>query len=49
LLAPCSWPSFDAGKWYQKGFRQLTMNQGGVALGDTLVGTLGNRLSVPVS
>ena len=25
------------------------MNQGGLALGDTLGGTLGNRLSVPVS
>lgn len=31
------------------GFSQLTMTQGGFALGDTLGGTLGNRLSVPVS
>jgi hypothetical protein len=33
----------------QTGSSQLTMNQGGFALGDALGGTLGNRLSVPVS
>ncbi|PZM14035.1 DUF2793 domain-containing protein [Rhizobium tubonense] len=33
----------------QTGFSQLGANQGGFALGDTLGGTLGNRLSVPAS
>jgi hypothetical protein len=33
----------------QTGFSQLSINQGGFALGDALGGTLGNRLSVPVS
>jgi hypothetical protein len=33
----------------QTGFSDLSVKQGGFALGDTLGGTLGNRLSVPVS
>jgi hypothetical protein len=32
----------------QTGFSQMTINQGGFALGDSLGGTLGNLLSVPV-